>query len=258
MLRSTTGRRVAISASIAGLLAAAAVPAQAVNIPEGNAVTPDSTSYITFRVFSACDGLPMDTLEVTIPEGVSNPIPEAVAGWSVEVLEPMVPEDEEADEEAAEDGVDEADEEEMPEPTVVTWSGGSLADGNLANFGMRARFPDADAEVLEFPVIQRCGDVEVEHAPTVTLTQRYGQEAIAELDETVQALAVDVDQLRADVDQLRADVDQVQTQVGDVNVVNLRTRVRDTENAIEELQGNMADLDERVTALEEASPAPEE
>jgi uncharacterized protein YcnI len=234
-------RRAVLAGSLASLLIAAALPAHAVNIPEGGAVTPDSSSLFHLRVTSTCDGLPMDELEVTMPDSVRNPVPEAVPGWDV-TIEPDPVEADSVDE--GED-TDEADE---VEPTVVRWSGGPLEDGRLLEFGIRARFPDEEGEVLTFPVIQRCGDVEVESAPTVTLAKRYGNNDIAEVD-------AEVDQLRADVDVLRADVDRLQEQVGDVNVVNLRKRVTDTEQAMEE-------LDERVTALEgsgeEPTPEPEE
>ena len=53
---------------------------------------------------------------------------------------------------------------------MVRWTGGELEDGLLMDFGIRARFPDAQDEVLEFPVVQRCGDVEQEFTPTITLT----------------------------------------------------------------------------------------
>ena len=244
MTSTQAPRRVLIAGALASLMAAAAVPAHAVNIPEGNAVTPGSLTVFNLRVTATCDGLPMDELEVTLPEGVTNPRPEALAGWDVavgtagELDEEMLLADEadEADEEAAED-------EDAVEPIVIRWSNGSLDDGLLLDFAVRARYPEEEDEVLEFPVVQRCGDVELEHLPTVKLTKRYGQSDFVEM-------RADIDSLEAQVEVLRADVDQLQQQVGEVNVVNLRTRVGDTERAIE-------DLDERVTALEEGEEVPE-
>ena len=233
MTRIHAPRRVILAGALASLMVAAALPVGAVNIPEGGAVTPDSVFLFHFRVTETCDGLPMDELEVTIPETVTNPKPEAMAGWDVEIEDPAAM-DEEIDEEA---------EEAEFEPIVVRWTGGEVEDGLLLDFGMRARFPDAQDEVLEFPVVQRCGDVEQEFTPTIKLSTRYGQGEISRMDD-------DITVLRADVDQLRADVDQLQQQVGDVNVEFLRGRVGDTEKAIVE-------LDERVVALEEGEPAPE-
>lgn len=244
MTRIPTPRRAILAGALASLMVAAALPVHAVNIPEGNAVTPGSLTVFHLRVTETCDGLPMDELEVTLPESVTNPRPEAMAGWDVSV---GVPEEMEemTDEEAEEEPADEetADEEEKAEPVVVRWSNGSLDDGLLLEFGIRARFPEEADEALEFAVVQRCGDVEVESTPTVTLAKRYGQSDFVAMD-------AEIDQLQADVATLRADVDQLQTQVGEVNVVNLRTRVGDTEKAIE-------DLDERVTAIEEGEEAPE-
>lgn len=242
MIRTLPPRRTLTAGLVAGLMVAAALPVQAVNIPEGGAVTPGSSYLFHLRVTSTCDGLPMNELEVTIPEGVVNVVPEAVPGWDVAIEVP-----EEMDEEAAEgdesaEGEAAEDDEEVA-PTVVRWSSGLLEDGYLLDFGIRARFPEEEGEVLEFPVVQRCGETELESAPTVTLAKRYGNGDITELSATV-------DQLAGDVEVLRADVDQLQQQVGDVNVRNLRTRVGDTEKAVEA-------LDERVTAIEEGEPVPE-
>ncbi len=226
MKRHLASRRVAVAVALATLLIGAALPASAVNIPEGGAVTPGSTFLIHFQVTSGCDGLPTNELEVTVPENVTNPTPEAMPGWELFVGVPANDEDQgaEPDDEGA--------------LTVVLWSDGSLDDGQLLEFGLRARFPDEQDAVIEFPVVQRCGDVESEHAPTVTLTKRYGPSDVGELSATVA-------RIDAEVQQLRSDVDQLQEQVGDVNVVNVRNRLKDTEKAVE-------DLDERVTALEDA------
>ncbi len=240
MNRTHAPRHAAIAGIIAGVMVAAAMPVHAVNIPEGSAVTPDSTFLLHFRVTEGCDGLPTDALEVTIPDSVRNPVPEAVPGWDVEIEAPAVEDDAARADEETEDETAKPDGD--APPTVIRWSGGSLDDGLLLDFGLRAGFPDKQDKVLEFPVVQRCGDVEVEFAPTVTLTLRYGQADIAALSETV-------DQIGAEVQQLRADVDQLQQEVGGVNVVNLRGRVGDNEEAIEK-------LDERVATLE-GEPVPE-
>ena len=236
MSRIHAPRRAVVAGALASLMVAAALPVHAVNIPEGGAVTPGSSFLFHLRVTSTCDGLPMDELEVTIPESVTNPTPEVVPGWDVSIEAPEEMDDETTEAEA------EGDDAAVP-PTVVRWSNGLLEDGFLIDFGIRARFPDEEGAVLEFPVVQRCGDVEVESLPTINLNLRYGQADIA-------ALADQVDGLSAEVDVLRADVDQLQQQVGDVNVEFLRGRVGDTEKAIVE-------LDERVVALEEGEPAPE-
>lgn len=246
MPRTHALRPAILAGALASLMVAGALPASAVNIPEGGAVTPDSVFLFHFRVIEGCEGLPTDELEVTIPQRVTNPKPEAVAGWDVEIEDPAAM-DEEMDEEMVEEEeeaeeADDAAEDEF-EPIVVRWTGGQVEDGLLLDFGMRARFPDAQDDVLEFQVVQRCGEIEQEFAPTINLTTRYGQSEISRMDDDITAL-------RNDVDQLRAEVDQLQQQVGDVNVVNLRSRVADTEQGIKE-------LDERLTDVEDIVDAPE-
>lgn len=264
MIPNHAPRRAILAGTLAGLMVAGTVPASAVNIPEGGAVTPDSVFLFHLRVIEGCEGLPMDSLEVTIPEAVGNPTPAAVAGWDTTIEVPGSEEgategaesaeasaeedgtaEEVADEEAAgEEGAsEEGAEEDEPELTVIRWEGGSLEDGLLQDFGIRARFPDEPDAVIEFPVVKRCGDVAEEYAPTVRLTTRYGQGEIS-------ALADSVDQLRADVDVLREDVDSIQNQVGQVNVTGLRNRVEDLEETVVE-------LDERVTGVEEAEDEPD-
>ena len=253
MSPTVTRRRAILAGGLASLMVAGALPASAVNIPEGGAVTPDSVFMFHLRVTEGCDGLPMDSLEVTIPETVLNPKPESMADWdtTIEIPEEMDEEavvDEEAEEaEESEEAEEAADEEEEPQLTVIRWDGGELEDGHLLDFGIRARFPDEQDAILEFPVVKRCGEVEQEFAPTVNLTTRYGQGEIS-------ALADSVDQLRAEVDVLRADVDKIQGQIGGVNVTGLRDRVV-------VLEDEVVELDERVTAIEEEpaeEPAPAE
>ena len=193
----------------------------------------------------------MTELQVTIPESVVNPKPESMAGWDTHLEIPGERDEESMEdvepEEAAE--VDEAASEAEAEPqlTVIRWDAGELEDGHLLDFGIRARFPDEQDAVIEFPVVQRCGEVEQAFAPTVKLTTRYGQGEIA-------ALVDSVDVLRAAVDVLRADGAKIQRQIGEVNVTNLRNRVV-------VLEDEVVELDERVTAIEEEpaeEPAPAE
>ena len=210
--------RGALAAGLAGLIAA---PAAAVNIPEGGAVTADSLFVINFQVQEGCDGAPTDALEVTIPESIGNPRPESVSGWDATV-ETLPAEGEDAD----------------GERTVVRWTGGPLPDGTFKEFGLRARFPDEPGATIAFPVVQTCGSVErawVDDggemaAPTVTLNERFGPRDILEL--------------RDSMVQLRSDFDELTAQLGDVNVSNLRSRVSDTE-------GGLADVIERLDAIDE-------
>ena len=213
-------------ASAAGLLA---VPAAAVNIPEGGAVTPDSVFTIHFQVREGCDGAPMDTLEVAIPAAVQNPQPEAIDGWDVEVLP----------------DTDENDDIE----TIVRWSGGPLEPDLFKEFGLWARFPDDPGAVLTFPAIQRCGATEVvwagtegdTPAPTVRLTDRVGQQ--------------DLQDLATLIGELDTRVEELSERMGDVNAPNLRSRVSDVEETLQQIGNRLDGFVERLDALEEEPPA---
>lgn len=226
----TTGPKRLIRGTVAaGALALVAAPAAAVNIPEGGAVTPDSVFVIHFQVQEGCDGAATDALEVTIPAQVSNPLPEAVPGWDVAV--------DTLDDESSDGDADAL--------TIVRWTGGSLQDGAFAEFGLRARFPDEPGASIAFPVVQRCGLVERiwsgsdgdSPAPTVTLTERFGPRDLVELNDSVAALSSQVEEMDAEL--------------GTVDVPNLRSRVSDTENAIDDVMSQLDELQKQVASLQD-------
>jgi uncharacterized protein YcnI len=230
MLKTTPARVILRGSMVAALASLLAVPAYAVNIPEGGAVTPDSTYIIHFHVREVCDGAPMDTLEVTIPASVQNPTPEAIEGWDVEVETPSMDSGE-----ASGDA-----------PTIVRWTGGPLEAGSFMEFGLWARFPDEPNATLEFPVVQRCGTVErtwsgsdgETAAPTVKLTERVLQR--------------DLEELTASLDEVVGQVDELGSQLGDVDVANLRSRVSDAEDSQAEMSGQLDEILQRLEALEQA------
>lgn len=223
--------RLTAAAVSAVMLMVLAAPAQGVRIPEGGIVSPDSTSVIHFQVYEGCDGSPTDMLEVTIPESVRNPIPEAMAGWAVET------------ETVPTEGQDTE-----PRTSLVRWTGGPLEDGQLLEFGLRLRFPDEPGAVLEFPVVQRCGpDIvrawtgadEAFSVPTLVLAERLNERDLIALSESVDELVAEVEDLRA--------------QIRGVDSVNLRSRVADAESATQELAKRLDGLAERISVLEEAA-----
>lgn len=203
----------AVLAGSALALTAIGLPAQAnVNIPEGGAVTPGSVFVINFQAQGGCDGVPMDTLEVTIPDAVNNPMPEDIPGWTVET--------ETADDDST---------------SLVRWSGGPLDAGTYLEFGMRVGFPDEPDATIEFPVTQLCGSEEVTSNPTVTLSPRFGPRDLIDLSEAQSALQADIEELNA--------------RLGNVDPTNLRSRVDDVETAIEEIQQR---LDEMAAQMNQA------
>jgi len=239
MTASKRPRLITASTLGAVVLMVLAAPVQGVRIPEGGVVPPGSTFVIHFQVHEGCDGSATDMLEVTIPESVGNPIPEAVPGWVVET------------ETVAMEGQEGADAE--PRISLVRWTGGPLEDGQLLELGLRLRFPDEPGAVLEFPVVQRCGP-ELEQAwtgaadeefpvPTVVLAERLSQRDLITLNDTLDELVTEVEDLRA--------------QIGDVDAANLRSRVTDSESAAAEALKRLDRLAQRISALEEATPVVE-
>lgn len=144
-------RRLVGAVSGATLLMAFALPASAhISIIDGSAVPGGGFgTQITLRVPHGCDGAPTDTIELQIPEGVTNVQPKWTAGWTIET-EPR----------AAAVAPDASAEPAEPEVGVVRWSGASLPDDQYMDFQLRAVFPDAPGSVIYLPVVQRCGDVE--------------------------------------------------------------------------------------------------
>jgi uncharacterized protein YcnI len=233
MAASKRPRLITAAALGAVMLRVLAAPVQGVRIPEGGIVPPDSTFVIHFQLHEGCDGSPTDTLEVSIPASVENPIPEAVPGWLVET------------ETATTEGQEGVDAE--PPISLVRWTGGPLEDGQLLEFGLRLRFPDEPGATLEFPVVQRCGELEqawtgADEAfpiPTVVLAERLSERDLIALDASLAELVTEVKDLQA--------------QVGDVDAANLRARVTDSESATAEMLKRLDRLAERLSVLEEAA-----
>ena len=145
LLRAVTG---------ASLLAAMALPASAhVGIIDGDAVPGGGHgSVITLRIGHGCEGAATDSIEVRIPEGVTNVRPEWVPGWTIETESRAGSQASAApDVSAGHDGATEVG--------IVRWSGGPVLDTQYADLRLMAVFPETPG-VLWFPVLQRCGDAE--------------------------------------------------------------------------------------------------
>lgn len=149
MVPSRFARRGAALLGSALAIAAIAAPAAAhVSVPEGD-VHSGSSAVIHFRVPHGCDGAATDTVEIQLPEGVVSALPEYVPGWALETE--MVPSE----------PYDEFGTTKTERVGVIRWSGGDLPDHSFYDFGVRAKFLSEPGTVLAFPVVQRCGDVEV-------------------------------------------------------------------------------------------------
>jgi hypothetical protein len=189
---------------------------------------PGRVSVVHFRVFDGCGGQATEGLELTIPEGVTQVIPEAVPGWSVET------------ETADRDGV--------PEVSVVRWTGGPLPDRQMLEFGLRAAFPDEPGAVVQIPAVQRCTTTMVEWsgvdeetpAPVVRIAERLGAQDLIALGDAVAELSLMVEEMGL--------------RLGDVDAPNLRSRVSELESSLQDIASTLEDLDARLDALEDGTP----
>jgi periplasmic copper chaperone A len=119
---------------------------------------------VTFALIvpHGCDDPEADTtrLEVQMPEGITEVVPEAVPGWDATIQE--------------------------SDPIVVVWTGGPLPHDQFQEFGLSVAMPDTPGETVLFPTVQTCeggqevswleetpeGGEEPEHpAPAITLTE---------------------------------------------------------------------------------------
>lgn len=82
---------------------------------------------IGFVPTHGCDANPTTGIDIQLPEGVVDPLPTELEGWTATVDGP-----------------------------VVTWDGGPLPDGDEATFSVNVLLPDTPGTTLYFPTIQRC------------------------------------------------------------------------------------------------------
>lgn len=120
--------------TLTGLAAAAAAvlltagPASAHVHADPETVDAGSSTSVSFLVGHGCDGLPTDTVEIQVPETVTEFAAGEVDGWTSSV-----------------------------EGQVVRYEGGPLADHDELGFPVEFTAP-AEAMTLLFPTIQYCGD----------------------------------------------------------------------------------------------------
>ncbi len=86
---------------------------------------------VGFTVEHGCTGSPTVRLDMRLPEGVDDPVPEPIEGWdgSVDIV----------------DG-----------DTIVTFDGGPLADDVEGTFSVTMTLPPTPDATVYFPFVQRC------------------------------------------------------------------------------------------------------
>lgn len=125
-------RRVMGAVGVAvGLWVAGAGVASAHIEPDPNEVTGGSTEMIRFVVEHGCDDSPTTRVTMELPDGVSDPIPLAPAGWAV-----------------------------TTSGKVITWTGGPQDPDEGLPLDVTLTFDNRDAR-LAFPIVQTCEEGEL-------------------------------------------------------------------------------------------------
>jgi uncharacterized protein YcnI len=165
-------RRFVVTSALASVaLLGIAGPALAHIDPDPDQAQAGSRLTVGFTVEHGCEGSPTTQLDMRLPVGVQDPVPENPDGWDGSV-----------------DTVD--------GDTVVTFAGGTLADDVEGTFAVTMTLPATPDATIYFPFVQRCevgeirwigipaepGDELDEPAPAMLLT---GPVATVPPDETV-------------------------------------------------------------------------
>ena len=151
-------RFVLAAAACSAALLAVAGPVSAHIDPDPAEAQAGSRLTVGFTVEHGCDGSPTMRLDMRLPEGVIDPVPEPVQGWdeSIETI----------------DG-----------DTIVTFAGGPLAENAEGTFDVTITLPPKPDTTIFFPFVQRC---EVGEIRWIGIPVEPGDE----LDEPAPAMAL--------------------------------------------------------------------
>ena len=129
-------RFVLAAAACSAALLAVAGPVSAHIDPNPTEAQAGSRLTVGFTVEHGCDGSPTVQLDMRLPEGVTDAVPEPAQGWD-ESIETV-------------DG-----------DTIVTFEGGPLADDVEGTFSVTMTLPPTPDTTIFFPFVQRCevGDI---------------------------------------------------------------------------------------------------
>lgn len=106
-------------------------PAQAHVEPTSTTGEAGRRAVVGFVPTHGCGSAPTIGIDIRLPDGVLDPLPVDLDGWTSSV-----------------------------DDRVVTWDGGPLPDGDEATFAVDVLLPDQPGATLVFPTIQRCPDDE--------------------------------------------------------------------------------------------------
>lgn len=146
-------RRLVVAALVSLTGLAVASPALAHIDPDPTEAQAGSEVSVGFTVEHGCEGSSTAQLDMRLPEGATNPVPEPPGAWTGSV-----------------DG------------NVVTFEGGPLPDDQELTFRVRMGLPPTPDTTIYFPFVQRCevGEIRWIDIPT--------DDTSAELDEPAPAM----------------------------------------------------------------------
>lgn len=128
------------------VLAALASPAAAHVTLETQQAVAGSTYKAVLRVGHGCEGTPMHTIRVRVPDGMVIVKPMPKPGWQISTQTGKLAE-------PIDDGHGGKITEGVRE---ITWGGGKLLDAHYDEFVFRGQLPSKPGQVLYFPVVQEC------------------------------------------------------------------------------------------------------
>jgi periplasmic copper chaperone A len=121
--------------------------------PDPKEAQAGSELSVGFTVEHGCEGSPTTSLDMRLPDGVTNAVPEPPEGWNGSIAD-----------------------------NVVTFTGGPLPDAEEMTFNVRMTLPPTPDSTIYFPFVQRCevGEIRWIEVPT--------DESGEELDEPAPAM----------------------------------------------------------------------
>jgi len=124
-----------VTTSLAVLVGAAlTLPAASAHVdadPNQSSVQPNGEASVQFVFDHGCSGEPTTSLRVQIPDGVTDVVPQPVAGWQTAVTS-----------------------------TEFSWTGGAVPDTERAVFTAAMRVSGAAGTTIWFPTVQGCPTLE--------------------------------------------------------------------------------------------------
>lgn len=136
--------------AVAGVLCAALASPALAHISFETSEAPAGSLYTgVLNIEHGCEGQPTTTVRIQIPDGVTLVEPSPTPGWILDTVTTPYDEPIQHLDKTLSEGVRE-----------IIWSGGSLPEGERAEFVFQAQLPQGEAgQILYFPMVQECGEM---------------------------------------------------------------------------------------------------